>query len=273
MKPLLVVAGIAVCGLAAFALPKGDGKRYLVTGASTVLPVVQEVTARLEQADPSLKFHVEAGGSSRGINDARGKKVDCGMSSRDLTSDEKQGLDCHLIAKDGVAIVVHKERGLADITRQQVIAIWTGVTTNWKDLGGPDAPIKVLNKAEGRSTLEIFCKGFGLKPSEIKAHAIVGDNAQCVRLVSGDPLAIGYLSIGEALHAIQRGEPLTLPKLDGIVASQQTVQDGTFPLGRPLYLLFPGTIDPTGQRIVDYVKSPAGTQVLLDLGFVPLRAD
>jgi len=273
MKPLHIAGGVLLVGLAVFFVPKSNRDSYLVTGASTVLPVVKEITARLERADAALQFHVEAGGSSRGINDVRARQVDCGMSSRDLTAEEKAGLSCHLIAKDGVAIVTHKDRALADITSDQVVSIWTGKTTNWKDLGGPDAPIKVLNKAEGRSTLEIFCKGFGLKPSDIKAHAIVGDNAQCVRLVSGDPLAIGYLSIGEALHAIQRGEPLHLPKLDGIVASQQTVQDGTFPLGRPLFLLFPGEIDPVGQKIVDYVQSPAGTQVLLDLGFVPLRSD
>ncbi len=269
----ILVPVLAIAGLVAFAWPKGDSARYLVTGASTVLPVVQEVTARLEKAVASLKFQVEAGGSSRGINDARAKKVDCGMSSRALTKEEAEGLDCHLIARDGVAIVAHKDRGLANITRAQVIGIWTGKITNWKELGGTDAPIKVLNKAEGRSTLEIFCKGFDLKPSEIKAHAIVGDNAQCVRLVAGDPLAIGYLSIGEALHAIQRGEPLQLPDLDGIRASQDTVRNETFPLGRPLYLLFPGTIDPVGKKIVDYIKSPAGIQMLGELGFVPLGAN
>ncbi|MEQ1632298.1 MAG: phosphate ABC transporter substrate-binding protein [Planctomycetota bacterium] len=249
---------------------KSSAARFVLTGSSTCQPVLQEVAAKLEQRDPSMKFQVEAGGSGRGITDAKTKKAQAGMASRDLTAAEKEGLTVVPFARDGVTIVVHGNRDLKALTSDQVKAIYTGKINNWKDLGGPDQKITVLNKAEGRATLEVFLQKFQLKNSDIKADVVVGDNAQCVRLVTGDEFAIGYLSIGEALRAVERKEPLRLLDLDGVAATLPNVRDGSFPLGRSLYLLFPGEIDAQGQRIVDFLGSKEGSDLLYAQGFVPL---
>ncbi len=253
-----------------FGCNKNQAVRFVITGSSTCQPVLQEVTARLEQRDPSVRFQVEAGGSGRGITDAKTRKAQAGMASRDLLPAELEGLTVVPFARDGVTIVAHASRNLAAVTSEQVKAIYTGKLTNWKELGGPDAKITVVNKAEGRATLEVFLQKFKLKNSEIKADVVVGDNAQCVRLVTGDEHAIGYLSIGEALRAVERKEPLRLLDLDGVAATLENVRDGSFPLGRSLYLLFPGQADAEGQRIVDFLASPEGSELLYAQGFVPL---
>lgn len=268
-KKLLIGLAAAVA-LGAFACNKSPSTRFVLTGSSTCQPVLQEVTARLEQQTPGLRFQVETGGSGRGIADAKAGKAQVGMSSRDLSPEERQGLTVVPFARDGVTVVANAARDLKAITSEQVKAIYTGKITNWNELGGPDARIKVLNKAEGRATLEVFLAAFKLKNSDIRADVVVGDNAQCVRLVTADEFAIGYLSIGEALRAVERKEPLRLLQLDGVEATLGNVQNGTFPLGRSLYLLFPGEPDATGTKIVDYLQSTAGRELLLAQGFVPL---
>ncbi|MGE3174425.1 MAG: phosphate ABC transporter substrate-binding protein [Planctomycetota bacterium] len=270
MRTKIAVLAALAAVFAVYGCQKSESPRFVITGSSTCQPVIAEVAARLEQQDPSVQYQVETGGSGRGIADARSGKADAGMSSRDLKPEELDGISVVPFARDGVTVVVHSDRKLTALDSATIKKIYTGKITNWKELGGPDAKITVLNKAEGRATLEVFLHKFGLKNSEIQADVIVGDNAQCVRLVSGDPLAIGYLSIGEAIRAIDRGEPLQLLQLDGVEASLQTVQDGTFPLGRTLYLLFPETVPAAGQRIVDFLKSPAGSELLYAQGFVPL---
>jgi phosphate transport system substrate-binding protein len=270
MRPIYFIAAL-VLGFGYYALPKGDATRFRITGSSTVHPIVQEACRILEGRDASVIFEVETGGSGRGISDARGGLADIGMASRDLKPEEQEGISTYAIALDGVTLVAHADRKLQGLTSDQVRSIYTGKITNWQELGGPDQEIQVLNKAEGRATLEVFLKGFGLKNSEIRADAVVGDNAQCVRMVKADPFAIGYLSIGEALSAVERGDPLQLLDLDGIPATLDTVKDGSFPLGRTLYLLFPaGEVNETGRRVLDILGGPEGHSIMADLGFVPL---
>lgn len=268
MKKLLLA--IPFLGLAYFLVPKTNAQtRYLLTGSSTIAPVMQKVAEELHAEDPSLRIDVETGGSGRGIQDAQAQQCDVGMASRDLSAEESAGLIIRPIAYDGVAMIVHASNPVQNLTKEQVVGIYTGAITDWKDVGGTPGEIYVVNKAEGRATLTVFLEHFKLKNSAIQADAVVGDNAQGVRMVAGNESAVGYVSIGEALSAAQRGEELHLVSLDGIAATESTVANGTYPLRRNLNLLFPGKIDAIGQRILDHLASPRGSAILIDLGFTP----
>ena len=269
MKKLLLTVPLLAFGY--FLIPKTSAQtRYLLTGSSTIAPVMQRVAEDLQAIDPSLRIDVETGGSGRGIQDAQARQSDIGMASRDLSAEESAGLVVRPIAYDGVALIVHASNPVQNLTKEQVIGIYTGAITDWKDVGGTSGEIYVVNKAEGRATLTVFLEHFKLKNSAIVAKAVVGDNAQGVRMVAGNPAAVGYVSIGEALSAAERGEELHLVSLDGIAATGQTVADGTYPLRRNLNLLFPGAIDALGQRILDHLASPRGSEILSELGFTPL---
>lgn len=273
-KPLGVLLALPILGASYFLLPKGGPERFLLTGSSTVAPILQIVAEELHAVDPSLVIDVETGGSSRGIQDARAGQCDIGMASRELNPEESEGLLPRRIAYDGVALIVNQENPLAALERQQVVDIYTGAIGDWKDLGAGEGEIYVVNKAEGRATLTVFLEHFGVKNSQIQADAVVGDNAQGVRMVAGNPLAIGYVSIGEALSAVERGEPLRLISLDGVVPSKKSVADGSYPLRRSLYLLFPEQPDRTGKKILAYLEGERGLEILSGLGFTPaLRVD
>jgi phosphate transport system substrate-binding protein len=169
-------------------------------------------------------------------------------------------------------MIAHASNPITDLTGDQVRAVYLDQVDDWSELGAGQGRIFVVNKAEGRATLEVFLGHFGLTNSDIQADAVVGDNAQGVRMVASNPRAIGYVSIGEALNAVERGESLKLLALEGVVPSMETVGNGRFPLRRTLYLLFPGKADALGRKILDYLRAPEGRKVIEEHGFVPVSA-
>ncbi|GEM19877.1 hypothetical protein NONS58_12760 [Nitrosococcus oceani] len=166
--------------------------------------------------------------------------ADIGMVSRALKPTE-QDLSAFLIAMDGIGLILHKSNAVNTLSNTQIIDIYIGKITHWKQVGGPDLPITVVNKAEGRSTLELFLHYFALKNSQIKAHVVVGDNQQGIKTVSGNPGAIGYVSIGTAEYEEDRGTPIKLLPMAGQPATVEAVAKGGYPLSRPLNLVIKKT--------------------------------
>ena len=248
----------------------GGGERYLISGSSTVAPILTEITARLHETNPDLKIDVQTGGSTRGILDTREGRNLAGMASRDLSVDEAQGLAVHPIAYDGIAIIVHRKNPIDGLSSDQVRQLFTKAVDRWETLSGYQGAVNIVNKAEGRATLEVFLEHFGLDNRQIQADAVVGDNAQGVRLIAGNPLAIGYVSIGEALSAKDRGVPIKLLALDGVLPSLPSVADGSYPVRRTLHLLFRGTVNGPGKTILASLRSKEGREIIQSLGFVPV---
>ncbi len=249
--------------------PDKSSQRLTVTGASTLAPLVSELAKRFEERNPGVRVDVQMGGSSRGVADARQGLSDIGMVSRDLKPDESD-LQAHAIARDGISLIVHQSNPVASLTSEQVAAIFTGRVTSWKEVGGEDKPIVVVNKAEGRSTLELFLNHFKLKNSEVKAQVVIGDNPQGIKTVAGNPVAIGYVSIGSAEVALQQGTPLKLLPLDGIAASTQSLRSGAFPLARPLHLVTrKGAQNELAARFISFAQSPDVHDLVEKQSFVP----
>ena len=148
------------------------------------------------------------------------------MVSRSLKPEE-QDLQAHAIAWDGVGVILHVSNPVAALSRQQIIDIYTRKITNWNAAGGRDAPVTIVNKAEGRSTLELFLTYTKLKNSDIKSHVVIGDNSQGIKTVAGNPNAISYVSIGAAEYEAGHGAPIKLLPLDGIAATVANVRNGT----------------------------------------------
>src|SRR5262249_189975 len=174
-----------------------------------------EMDKGVEAQHTGVRVDVQTGGSSRGVADARQGLNDIGMVSRALNDDERD-LQAFSIANDGVTIILHKTNPVQALTSQQIVDIYTGKVTNWKEVGGKDTPSTVVNKAEGRSTLELFLHYFKLKNSAIKASVVIGDNEQGIKTVAGNPNAIGYVSIGTAEYDLARGEPIKLLDIGGV---------------------------------------------------------
>ncbi len=264
----LVVA--MLCSLLACAVHAGD-KKLVLTGASTVAPLADEIGKRFEKQHPGIQVDVQTGGSARGVTDARLGLADIGMVSRDLKSDE-QDLHAYTIAYDGVCMIVNTANTVTTLTKDQIVGIYTGRYTNWKEIGGPDRKITVVNKAEGRSTLELFLNHFGLVNSQIKAQIVVGDNEQDIKTVVGNPGAVAYVSIGSAEYDAEQGMPLKLLPMDGIKATTTNVLNRTFPLMRVLNLVTKTPAAGLNKQFIDFARSDSVHDLVKELYFVPLAS-
>jgi phosphate transport system substrate-binding protein len=269
-KILLICITFIVFGFGGLASVYAASGRLVLTGSSTMAPLVGEIARRFETMNPAVRIDVQTGGTSRGINDTRNGTADIGMVSRALKPDETD-LHAFTIALDGISIILHANNQVTTLNKQQIVDIYTGKITNWKSIGGADARITVVNKAEGRSTLELFLHYLELKNSQIKPHAIIGDNPQGIKTVAGNPNAIGYVSIGAAEYEAERGVPIKLLPLDGVDASIANVRNGTFPLSRPLNLIT--SREPQGliHRFIEFARSPQIHDLVEAQYFVPFR--
>ena len=223
---LVMLSGITV-------VSAKETSRLVLTGSSTVAPLALEMAKRFEKSHPGVRIDVQTGGSSRGVADARAGRADIGMASRSLKQSESD-LFSHTIALDGITIILNKNNPITSLSSEQIRAIYTGKIRNWNQVGGGDALITVVNKAEGRSTLELFLHHLSLKNSDIKASVIIGDNQQGIKTVSGNPGAIGYVSVGAAEFEAEYGTPIKLLPMDGVEASVEEIKRRRFPLSRPL---------------------------------------
>ena len=274
---LLIVPGLISSGCsrssaarAADAEQRLSGKLTL-TGSSTIAPLALAIGKRFEELHPGVRIDVQIGGSSRGIADAMSGLADVGMASRALKPDEARGLATHVVALDGVCVIVHADNPVSALTDDQVGAIYRGEVTRWSQVGGADAPITVVNKAAGRATLEVFTRHFGLDPKEIRADVVIGDNEQGVKTVAGNPGAIGYVSIGTAEYDAGAGVSIKLLPAGGVAATVAAVAAGRFPIGRPLNLVTRGELVGLRRAFLDYCRSEAVHDLIRGLYFVPAR--
>lgn len=240
-----------------------------LAGSSTIQPLAEVAGQAYEKAHPGVQIDVQGGGSSVGISSARSGLSDIGTVSRPLKEDEKD-LTATTIALDGIALIVNAANPMAGITADQVVAIYSGAKTNWHDFGGADKPITVVNKEEGRATLELFEQHFGLKGKFVPTAVIIGPNGQAITTVAGNPDAIAYVSIGSAAVAESEGTAIRRLPLDGIAATTENVANNTYTVTRPLNLVTKGAPAGLAADFTAFVLSPEGQKLVAEQDFIPL---
>lgn len=263
---LLGAVGFAIAAGCSNATDSPD-RTLAITGSSTVAPLVAEIARQYEDEHPGVRIDVQSGGSSRGLADVRNGLADIGMVSRALRGDERK-LHAYPIARDGVGIVVNAENPVSELTPIQVAGIYRGEIQSWAEVGGPEAPIVVVHKAEGRATLEVFLAYLGLDNREVEPDVIAGENEQVIKTVAGNRNAIGYVSIGTAEVDIEHGVPIRLLPVGGIPATLDQVRSGAYPIARPLTLVTREPARGLARDFIDYVRSPAAAPLFEAQSFV-----
>lgn len=242
----------------------------LITGSSTIQPLLEQIAARFRTQHPAVTITVQGGGSGRGVADVRAHRSDIGMASH-AVDDPKKKLRMHALARDGVALIVHGSNSVASLSAAQVVAMFTGKVRDWREVGGPPGAIRVLSCGQGRGSMGVFLGHYKIAPEQLRASAEIGENADLIADVLAHPLAIGFISAGEAARLVQAGTAIRLLPVDGITPSSHSIKSGDYPLTRPLTLVTDGSPHALSQQFIEFAQSPEVSDLILKYNFVPYR--
>lgn len=249
------------------------GRRTLVlTGSTTVLPIAQLCAEKFMDQHPDVNISVRGGGSGVGIAALIDGTCDIAMASRpmktkELKSARGKGINplATVIAKDGIAIIVHPTNPLSEITLAQLKDIYTGKISNWKDVGGKPGKIVVISRDVASGTFEVF-KKIVLKGAKTRADALMlASNKAVATTVEKTPGAIGYVGLGYISSKVKA------LAVDGVEPTKETVVSGKYKLARPLYLYTDGKPTGLAKEFIDFVLSPEGQKIVDKIGFVPVK--
>ncbi|MDR2670437.1 MAG: phosphate ABC transporter substrate-binding protein [Oscillospiraceae bacterium] len=243
------------------------------TGGSTSVEMVMNALIYQFQTDNAgVTIDYEMNGSGDGIKNTISGLYEIGHSSRELKSDgSEDGLDAIAYAIDGIAVVVNPANTVADLTKEQILGIYTGTLLNWKDVGGSDAPITVVTRESGSGTRTAFADIIGLEKDDtpIAADASVVDSTGAVQTtVSQNPNAIGYMSFSDVDDTKVSAVPY-----EGVAISTDTLKSGDYLLKREFYLLTRtgATLSPAAQAFVDFVLGDGGQRIVADNKLLPIQ--
>jgi phosphate transport system substrate-binding protein len=235
-----------------------------LAGSTSIQPFADKWAEVFMASHIGLGVDVQGGGSSAGIQACKSGACQIGMSSRELKGDEKDLTEI-VIARDGLAIIVHPSNPARGLRIAEVKQIFSGDLTDWKALGGPDKSITVVTREEGSWTRGAF-QELVMGKTRISRGAITEDSNGTVReIVAHDPAAIGFISLGLVNSQVRA------LALDGAAANDDNIRNGSYRLVRPF--LFVSRGEPTGlaKQFVDFVLSDQGQALVKEEGLLPIR--
>ncbi|MCX6568961.1 MAG: phosphate ABC transporter substrate-binding protein [Candidatus Aminicenantes bacterium] len=257
---------LVALGVALFPACRGDRSQTDLTlaGSTSIQPFADKWAEVFMEKRPGIGVNVQGGGSSAGIQACKSGACQIGMSSRELKGDEKDLFEI-VIARDGLAIVVHPSNPVRGVKLADVKQIFSGDLRNWKFLGGEDREMTVVTREEGSGTRGAF-QELVMGKTRIYRGAITEDSNGTVReIVAHDPNAIGFISLGLVNEQVRALE------LDGAVGNEENIRNGSYKLVRPF--LFVSLGEPTGlaKEFVDFVLSAEGQALVKKEGLLPIK--
>jgi phosphate transport system substrate-binding protein len=234
-----------------------------VAGSTSVEPFAELLAEEYMSRHPESHIYVQGGGSTAGIEAVRTHAAQIGMSSRSLLPDEKN-LYAVTIARDAITIIVHPKNPTNNLSLSQIKQVFSGKIKSWKELGGAAHPIILVNREEGSGTRESFQK-FVMGKEEISLESLVQDSNGAIRqVVSNDPNAIGYISLGLV------NEKVKALKLSGVEPNVTDIENGTYTLVRPFLFVFSGEPAGEAKSFLEFVLSPPAQNLLSKEGLVSI---
>ena len=259
MLVTMVGATFVGCGSSEGANSDSNVASISISGSTSVGPLMEKVQEKYEENN-SVILEIQQNGSGAGIKDVISGISEIGMSSRELKDEEKNSVEATTVAYDGIALLVNPENKVKNISLEDVKNVYTGKITNWKQLGGEDAPIVVISREEGSGTRDAFQEIVGYKSEELTKEATISDGSGAVKTtVAGNKNAIGFASfeyIDETVSALN---------VNDVEPTADNVKGGQYKISRPFLLVTKSdSVTENGQKLIDYVLSPEGQQIVAD---------
>ncbi len=245
----------------------GEKGTVKISGGTAHIPVMKEAAKRIMTVNSDIQISIAGGGSGVGIKQVGEGLVDIGNSGRKPSDMEinKYQLKMFKWAIDGVGVVVNPENKVKTLSKAQLIDIFSGKISNWKDLGGLDKAINVYTRDKASGTRAVFWKKAIDKGKITDQANFVVSNGAMKSAISNDPYGIGYVSVG---HIDESVAPVAL---DGVVPTLENVKQGKYKIARGLYSNTKGEPSGLSKKFIKYLLSPEGQQIAADKGFIPIQ--
>ena len=263
---VVVVGGLLALGYTT--REKNGSVNITAVGSTALQPRVEAAGEDYAAKNMGVFVNVQGGGTGTGLAQVQQGAVDLGNS--DMFAEEKDGIKAnqlvdHKVAVVGIAPMLNKQANIKNLTQDQLIAIFTKKVTNWKQVGGADLPIVLVNRVSGSGTRATFEK-WGLKGAE-SADAQEQDSSGMVRsIVSTTPGAVSYAAFAYL------DKTVSVPTLNGVKADDDNVKDGKWPIWSYEHVYTKGKPTKDVQAFLDFIDSKhIQTTLVPQLGYIAIH--
>ena len=233
-------------------------------GSTSMEKVIGALSESYMAANKDVTVNYNPTGSGSGITAVQEGTCDIGLSSRALKDEEKSaGLKETVLAYDGIAIIVHPDNPVSDLSIDQIAKLYTGEITNWKDVGGNDAEVVLIGREAASGTRDGFESITGTKDA-CQYRQELTSTGDVITAVSQNPDAIGYASLASVKDTVKA------LNVNGVTPSEATVKDGSYTVQRPFVLVTVEgkALSPAAQAFFDYALSADAAPIISAAGAV-----
>ena len=236
-----------------------------MVGSTSMEKFANALSESFMEKYPKVTVTAEFVGSGAGVEAVNNGSADIGNSSRNLKDEEKaNGVAENIVAIDGIAVVVDPSNTVEDLTKQQLSDLYEGKVTNWKDVGGSDAPVVVVGRESGSGTRSAFEELLGLEDLCKYSNELDSTGAVMAKVAS-TPGSIGYVSLDVLDDTVKA------LKLEGAEPTEENIKAGSYFLRRPFVMATKGDISQQNdlvKALFDYIYSEEGTEIVKSVGLI-----
>ncbi len=246
---------------------KAENSQTVSTDGSTSMEkVIGFLSEAYMEENGDIKVTYNPTGSSSGIQAVSEGRCDIGLASRDLKEEEQADLTATVVAIDGIGIVINPDNPVADLSVEQVGRIYTGEISNWKEVGGKDAPIVCIGREAASGTRDGFEEVTSTK-DKCKYSQELTSTGDVVQTVAGNPNAIGYASVASVNDSVKA------VSIEGVEPTTEAIQDGQYKIQRNFVLVTKKDVSLSGaaQDFFDFATSEQADNLITQAGAVPIK--
>jgi phosphate transport system substrate-binding protein len=251
--------------------------KITVKGSDTMVILSQQWAEVYMKKNPGTTIQVTGGGSGVGLSALINGSTDIANSSRPIKPSEVEKLKARYntlgveipCAKDGISIYLNKANGVSELTLKQIGQIYSGKITNWKQVGGVDANIKLYGRESSSGTF-VFFKDNVVKTDFATSCQSLPGTAAIVNAVKKDKYGVGY---GGAAYAegVKDCKVKKDDKSPGIAPTAETIKNKTYPISRYLYMYLKSRPTGTTKAFIDWILSAEGQKIITEVGYFPVK--
>ena len=266
LLPTLLIASMILSGCAK-PKPQGFSGSITLVGSTALMPLADAAAKQFMAKNPNARILVQGGGSGTGLTQVSSGAAHIGMS--DIFAEEKSGIDAsklkdHKVCVVGFAAVVNPDTGVTNLTKKQLIDIFTGKITNWNQVGGADKKIVLINRTKGSGTRAAFTK-YALDGNEAIESTTEESSGSVAKMVAETPGAISYLALSYLNDSIRA------LKIDGIEPTKENISTGKYPVWSYEHMYTLGEPQGLTKAFLDYMMTDEVQRgPVVEGGYIPI---